>query len=160
MQGGRDVVADIVDLILTDHARIRKLCAELQDGIADGASATPDRLGQVWAELADLLERHAEAEEEICFPALFGRADGGAREAARAADTDISEAVGEARLHPAGSRLWRLAVAAASTAALEHVTYLDSSVLGRFARQSPAHTRQALGRQWLAFVTARAEGDT
>jgi hypothetical protein len=143
-------MTDIVDLIRADHERIRALSARLSDGGSDSSS-------QLWASLADLLELHLDAEEEICFLALFGRGANEARELARAVDDEIREAVREARLHPAGSRPWRLAVDAACRAAADHVGDLESGALARFGRQAPPQAREALGRQWQAFVSGRED---
>jgi Hemerythrin HHE cation binding domain len=153
-------MADIVELIVADHARIRKLLADIEatlGGTDDSNSRAelPDR----WQTVAALLEVHADAAEEIGFPALFGRATTTARENARAAHDDIREAVGETRLYPAGSRSWRLAVAAARAAAMDHIHDLESGALARFRRDASVQAREALGHQWMAFVAACAADD-
>jgi hypothetical protein len=153
-------MADIVELILADHARIRKLLADIESapGVADVTNyraELPDR----WEALAALLEVHADAADEIGFPALFGRAMTVARDNARATHDDIREAVGETRLYPAGSRSWRLAVFAARAAAMDHIHDLESGALVRFRRDASVQTREALGRQWMAFVAACVSDD-
>jgi hypothetical protein len=111
-----------------------------------------------WEMLAALLEMHADAAEEIGFPALFGRAATAARDNARATHDDLREAVREARLHPAGSRAWRLAVLAARAAAIEHIDDLESGALARFRRDASIPVREGLARQWLAFVAISTDG--
>jgi len=153
-------MADIIELILADHARIRRLLADIESapGAADDANSRaelPDR----WETVAALLEVHADAAEEIGFPALFGRAMSAARDNARATHGDIREAVGETRLYPVGSRSWRLAVAAARAAAMDHIHDLESGALARFRRDASAQAREALGHQWMAFVAACVADD-
>jgi hypothetical protein len=68
-------VADIVELLLADHALIRTLLAEVETALAqpDDIDSRAELLCR-WETLAALLEMHADAVEEIGFPALFGRA--------------------------------------------------------------------------------------
>jgi len=148
-------MADIVELILADHGRIRMLLAAVETALAqaDGTDSRAELPGR-WETLAALLGVHADAAEEIGFPALFGRAATLERDNARATDDDIREAVGETRLHPVSSRSWQLAVLAACAAARDHVHDLESGALARFGRDAPRPTRDVLGRQWTAFVAA------
>jgi Hemerythrin HHE cation binding domain len=97
-------VADIVELILADHGRIRRLLAELGATWqrADGTGPGP-ALPYLWETLAALLEAHLGTAEEIGFLALFDQAATTERNSARGTHDDIREALGEARLHPAGS---------------------------------------------------------
>jgi Hemerythrin HHE cation binding domain len=154
-------MADIIELILADHARIRRLLADFEAILAqaDNTDWRADLRGQ-WETLAALLEVHADATEEIGFPAVFGRAATVGRANARATHDDIREAVGETRLYPAGSRSWRLAALAACAAAMDHIQDLESGALARFRHDAPMQTREALGRQWMAFVAARVASDT
>lgn len=140
---------DIVDLILADHARIRRLFAEL-DRAGREEEALPG-LGAVWADLAGLLEAHAAATREICFLTLASDAvdDSGSADL-----DDVIEAVAEARLQPAGSRLWWRAVRAARAAETAHDD--TEPVLDALRRQLTREQREVLGRQWEAFVAARA----
>jgi hypothetical protein len=153
-------VADIVELLLADHALIRTLLAEVETALGqpDDTDSPAELLWQ-WETLAALLEMHADAVEEIGFPALFGRAASVARGNARATHGHLREAVREARLYPAGSRAWRLAVLAARAAAIEHIDDLESGALARFPRDASMPVREALGRQWLAVVAASIDGD-
>jgi Hemerythrin HHE cation binding domain len=153
-------MADIIELILADHMRMRRLLAEMETalGRADDNGSRAEMPAR-WETLAELLEVHAAAIEEIGFLPLFGRTATPARDNARATDDDILEAVRETRLYPAGSRSWQLAVLAACAAAADHINDLESGALARFRRDAPIPVRDALGRQWMAFVAANASRD-
>lgn len=144
-------MADIVTLVLEDHARMRRMFAELDD-VCGGTV----RLRRLWHELAWLLTAHVGAAEEICCLPFLADEPGGAaaiREIAASHD-DIREAVAEARLRPAGSHGWWMAVRAARAAADQHIDVIESGPLPRFRRRTPEQVRALLGRQWLAFTTA------
>ena len=67
-------MADIVEVILADHKRIRRMLGALDDAASYGEDPCAGwMLAPVWCWLADLLELHAEAEEEICYLALSGQ---------------------------------------------------------------------------------------
>jgi hypothetical protein len=67
-------MADIIEVILADHKRIRRMLGALDDAARYGEDPCAGwMLAPVWCRLADLLELHAEAEEEICYLALFGQ---------------------------------------------------------------------------------------
>jgi hypothetical protein len=148
-------MADVVDLIVADHVRIREMFAGLDRLLAD-----PDPAGTLlspfpaWEALAALMGSHLAAEEEICRLVVPGRSPAAGQAAAAA--FDIREAVSEARLHAPGSPLWRLAVRAARTAADRHITGLEAGALARFRRRLSPHDRHLLACQWQEFVTARA----
>lgn len=148
-------MADIVELILADHARIRRLLAEVETALrkADHTGSRAE-LPERWQVLATLLEMHADAAEEIGMPALFGPTATTARDNAKATHDDIRETIGETRLHPAGSTSWQLGVLAACAAARDHIRDLESGALARFRRNTSMPVRETLGRQWTAFVAA------
>ncbi|MBV9450513.1 MAG: hemerythrin domain-containing protein [Streptosporangiaceae bacterium] len=148
-------MADIVTLVMADHARIRRLFAELET-----ARDSPSRLPIVWTELAGCLEAHLDASEEITYLPLFADSTTGDEDRRQLADqdADIREAVAEARLQPAGSRLWWLVVSAAQTAVDRRIDAIESVPLRRFRQQAPEHAREALGRQWIRFMAA-LDGD-
>ena len=67
-------MAGIIEVILADHKRIRRPLRALDDAAHYGEDPNAGwMLAPVWCRLADLLELHAEAEEEICYLALFGQ---------------------------------------------------------------------------------------
>jgi hypothetical protein len=79
------------------------------------------------------------------------------RAAELAADQrDIKEALAEARIRPAGSALWWLAVRAVLATAISHVDAVESGPLAVFRWEASPQIREVLGGRWVAFVTARA----
>ena len=153
-------MADIVELLLADHALIRRLLAGVETALgqpddADSGTELPGR----WQTLAALLEMHAEAAEEIGFPALFGRTATVARDNARATHGDLREAVGEARLcqlvfAPGGWPSSRPALRLSSTSMTWNpARWPDSSAMHD---AGPGN----LGRQRVAFVVASTACDT
>jgi Hemerythrin HHE cation binding domain len=95
-------MADIIELILADHARIRRLLAEIETILAptDGTDWRAELPGR-WEMLAALLEVHADAAEEIGFPVLFGRVATLAWDNAKATHGDIRRRYARTRLYPA-----------------------------------------------------------
>lgn len=151
-------VADIVALILADHARMRGLFAAL-DGAAgrEEHPGTPGMLSQAWARLTGLLELHTAAEEKICYPALFGCRQHTSAElnAAIADHNEIREAVHEARLLDAGSEAWWRTATAVHRTTSDHLASEEQGVLADFRRHGPPALRDALGRQWATLTTVR-----
>ncbi len=156
-------MTDVTELIIGDHERIRRLLTVLDDGaryLAGDGRACPDwMLPAIWARLATLLTLHADAEQEICFLAMYrGRRDG-IREFTEAVAllNDVREAVAEARLFRPGDPAWWRAVEAARRSICDHIfaTEAGAGVLADFRSRSGAELRRELGRQWIAFVAAR-----
>jgi hypothetical protein len=157
-------VTDIVDLIMDDHARIRRLFAALdsaaryRESTADIGKHTPGQrmLNEAWARLARSLELHTEAEEEICYPHVPAAREPTPALAECCADhRDIREALADARLREPGSRAWWRAVAAARTACGRHFPAEEQNVLAPFHRCSPPELRKDLARRWRTFILAR-----
>lgn len=151
-------MADVVELILADHDRIRRLLSALDDT----ARPSEDTVGNwpldpVWRRLAGLTELHAEAEEEICHLAMFGQSQGAAeqRHEGVADHDDMREAIAEARLHPGGSALWWLAVSAARRGITRHIAREERGMLAAFGARATAQLRDQLARQWIVFIGAR-----
>lgn len=151
-------VPDIIEVILADHRRIQRLLAALRDTARyGGGPEAACSLGQVWHRLAELLAHHAEAEQEIWYPALFGqgRERDAELDAAIADHDDIREALREAVLHPVGSACWWRAAAAANQLTTGHLACEERGLLTDFTRQATPELRRELGRQWTVFTTAR-----
>lgn len=140
---------DIVALIGDEHARIRRLFADLAQ-----AQGQASRREALWRELAALLLAYLDAAEEICYPALFSGAPGErlAVRALHADNGDIRDAAADTLLREAGSPGWWLAVRAARTAADRHIACVESRLLPAFRQRLPGHTRRALGGQWRRFM--------
>jgi hypothetical protein len=157
-------MADIIDMILSDHHRIRRLTARLARAHRYPPQFCPScTVAGLWGQLADLLEVHTRAEEEICCLPMFdsGQTGTGQLDDTLADHADIREAADEARLQPPGSALWWLAVNSALSACTDHLNREENGVLAAFANRADPALRQAMGRQWSAFRTAwmpRADG--
>ena len=151
-------VPDIIEVILADHRRIQRLLAALRETARyGGGPEAACSLAHLWHRLADLLGHHAEAEQEIWYPALFGQ--GRERDAeldeAVADHDDIRETLQEAVLHPVGSPCWCRAVAAASRLTTGHLAGEERGLLTAFVRHATPELRRELGRQWTVFTSAR-----
>ena len=151
-------MTDIIELVLDDHRRIRQLRQALRDTACDGPRAGPgEALAEVWDSLAGLIELHLSAEQEICWLPMCGTGPPGREQlaAAAAAAADIMAAIGEARLQPAGSPCWWLAVNDALAACAAQFGREEDGILPGFARRADWPARERLGRQWLAYTEAR-----
>ena len=147
--------ADVIELILADHRRIRRLREALHDTVRLGGEPGPAWvLAHVWQRLAGLLEVHTRAEEEICFLPMSGPGPEAARRKrdAVADHEDIRAAVSEASLQPVGSAAWWRAAGAALAASAEHFEREERGVLA--CCSLTPDQRLELGRQWTAFVAA------
>jgi Hemerythrin HHE cation binding domain len=147
---------DIIELIMADHRRIRRLCQALDDAARQAGGPAPGwMLAHTWQRLASVLQAHAWAQEEICYLPMFGSGPQAARRrrAAGGDHDDIREAISEASLQPVGSSLWWQAVRAALAATARHLGREEHAVVegltGLTMRQ-----RRELGRQWSAFIAA------
>jgi hypothetical protein len=153
-------ISEIGELIVTEHARILRLFRALDDLARRSDPAVARlRLTQVWTRLANLLEVHTRAEEEICFPLVLGS---GARsldlvETATADHDDIREAVAEARLLEVGAVRWWQLISAIHTACIEHFAREERGPLARFCRSLPPATSKLLVRQWAAFAAGQTD---
>jgi hypothetical protein len=164
-------MTDVTELIIGDHERIRRLLTVLDDGARYGAGdgrMCPDwLLPAIWSRLASLLILHADAEQEICFVAMYGGHRNGCREFAEAVALldDVRAAVAEARLFRPGDPAWWRAAEAARRSICDHIFATETGALAGFRSRTRAGLRRELGRQWAAFVAARrrdgeAEGYT
>jgi hypothetical protein len=116
---------DITQLILDDHHEQRRQFAVLEQIDASDART----LGAIWARLAAFLEIHAEAEEQIFYPALLrvGEGAGGKPDAQDETEhairdhNKIRDAVAAVKKHSVGSAGWFAAVAAANKENGDHM---------------------------------------
>ena len=92
-------MADIIELIYEDHQWLRTHFFLLDD-----ATEVPD-LTAIWEPLATRLDTHADAEENVFYPALLAHGDAGNPEDetddAIGDHNSIRDAVAESRKHPA-----------------------------------------------------------
>jgi hypothetical protein len=145
-------MADITSLILDDHDRFRRGFAALDDLIE------PDDLANAWQPLADLLDVHAAAEEEIFYPYLIPRGTDAEEETLDAVGdhNDIRDGVRDAARHPVGSADWHAAVHRARMANSEHMAEEEDGALADFRRHAEPGLREELGRRFLAFKEEHA----
>jgi hypothetical protein len=145
---------DITDLILEHHEWFRRRFVELDDL----RSASPDDVGALsrsWQPLADLLDVHAVAEEEIFYPELLREGDSGAPDETIDAigdHNDIRDAVRDAERAPVAGEAWWAAVARAREANDEHMAEEERDALADFRRNAAAELRDTLGRRFRRFV--------
>jgi hypothetical protein len=153
---------DITQLILDDHYEQRRLFAMLEQ-IDRTDTGT---LTAVWARLAAFLDLHAEAEEQLFYPALLhlGRGVGGAHtpdeetEDAIHDHNDIRDAVAKVAEHAVGSDGWYAAVAAANKANGDHMAEEEREGLTDFRRHVSLQTRHDLAVAFAAFEAAHVTG--
>jgi hypothetical protein len=140
-------MADITSLILDDHDWFRRQFARLDD-LTDAGE-----LAKVWQPLADLLDVHARAEEEVFYPHLLRRGEDAEEETLDAIGdhNDIRDGVHEAALHPVGSTAWFAAVHQARMANSEHMAEEEDEGLSDFRRHADPGLREELGRRFVEF---------
>jgi hypothetical protein len=149
--------ADVIELILADHRRIRRLCEALEDAARwSGETGRDWMLADIWQRLASLLEAHARAEEEVCYLPMVWCDPGTAssRRASIADHDEIREAISEAFLQHTGSRLWYGAVRAVLETTAEHLDLEERTLLTDCLPRLTMSRRRELGRQWSAFIAA------
>jgi hypothetical protein len=143
---------DITELILNDHHQQRIAFAVLDD--VDPADT--ERLGAIWGDLADFLEVHAAAEEEVFYPELLKIADPDGEETKDAVSdhNDIRDAVAEAARHEVGTDAWWEAVGKARAANTEHMGEEEDEGLADFRKHASLETRNTLAIAFEAAKTA------
>ena len=153
---------DITQLILDDHHEQRRLFAILEQ--VDRSDT--ETLGAIWGRLAAFLDLHAEAEEQIFYPALL-RVGIQARRAGTAEDetldaigdhNDIRDAARAAADHPAGSDAWYAAVAAANAANGDHMAEEEREGLTDFRRLASLQLRHDLAVRFAAYEARHYAG--
>lgn len=158
--------ADIADLIMADHRRIRRLRDAVYDaGRSAGHSGLEWMPGHVWQRFTGLLVAHFEAEEGVCYrtvvaPGADGRQAAGPQREAIADHDDIREAVREASQLRPGSAPWWRTVTAVLSASTEHLDREESGILAASLPRLTLNQRRMLGHQWLAFTASSARQPT
>ncbi|WP_039826518.1 hemerythrin domain-containing protein [Nocardia testacea] len=153
---------DITQLILDDHHEQRRLFAILEE-IDRRETAV---LSAVWARLAAFLELHAQAEEEIFYPALLQVGVAARRAAGVEAETidavhdhnEIRDAVAEVARHRVGTDDWYAAVAAANTANSDHMAEEEREGLTDFRRLAGLSHRHRLAVAFAAYEARNYAG--
>jgi hypothetical protein len=142
---------DITDLILDEHDLLRRRFAELDE--RRSADAGGDQLERLWRPVADLLERHATAEEQTFYPRLLKRGENAEDETEDAISdhNKIREAVRRAEQAPVGTDDWWAAVLDARASNSDHMAEEEREALPDFRGSVDLETREELGSRWLAF---------
>jgi hypothetical protein len=154
-------ISEIGELIFAEHARILRLFGALDGLVRRGEpAATRLALDQIWKRLASLLEVHCRAEEEVCFPLVFGSGAPalGFVEEATADHDDLREVVAEARLLEVGSSRWWHVIAALRAVCIRHFASEERGPLAQVCGSAPPETSKALVRRWTAFAAAHVDG--
>jgi hypothetical protein len=150
------VMADIIGLIYEDHDWLRRHFFLLDD------AKSKRELGDVWESIATRLDTHAQAEEEIFYPALLklGHAGDPKDETDDAVDDHnaIRDAVRKARDLTVGTKAWFEAVGEARTENGEHLDEEEREALPDFIKSSTLEQRHELAMRWSAFYAAHQVG--
>ncbi len=152
---------DIIELMLSDHRRIRDQGQVLREmACRETGAESGGALAGAWDRLAGLIELHLCAEREISWLPMCGTGPRGREQiaVATAAAADVREAISAARLQPPASPAWWPAVNDALSACIARLGQEEEVILADFARHADQRARERLGRQWLAFTaTLRLE---
>ncbi len=146
---------DICDLILDEHETFRRRFAEL-----DEHREEPETLKRLWDPLAELLERHAAAEETIFYPELLARGQRAEDETDDAIDdhNDIRDAVRDAASTEPGSDAWWEAVSKAREENSDHMGEEERGALADFRAHAPEDVREEIGNRWVDYNQKHAGG--
>ncbi len=152
---------DITQLILDDHHEQRRLFS-----IIEQLDGDPAALSAVWARLAAFLELHAEAEEEIFYPALLQVGLRAGTAAAAEDETldaihdhnDIRDAIAAVAGHETGTPGWRNAIAAVNVANGDHMAEEEREGLTDFRREAGLQLRHDLAVTFAAFEARNYQG--
>ena len=142
---------DITDLILDEHEDFRRRFVELWDLRPSGDTGA---IAAAWQPLADLLEVHASAEEEIFYPVLLKKGNDEAPEEANDAIGDhneIRDAIRAASGLETRSDAWWQAVLECRKANDAHLAEEERDVIPDFREHSDEALRSRLGAQWVAI---------
>ncbi len=147
-------VPDICDLILDDHELFRRRFAELDDERRSDATV----VGTLWRPLAEDLERHASAEENVFYPAVLERLDDGEHEAHHAIrdHNKIRDALRRVAAAKVGSDAWWEAVRSANEENSDHMSEEERGPLSDFRQDADTDFRKDLGSRFVAFSTEHA----
>ncbi|MGW4325075.1 hemerythrin domain-containing protein [Nocardia sp. NPDC004573] len=153
---------DITELILDDHHEQRRLFAILEQ--IDPAQT--DVLSAIWDRLAAFLELHAQAEEEIFYPALLQAGIAAHRAGGVESETldaihdhnEIRDAIAEVARHQVGTDAWYAAVAAANAANSDHMAEEEREGLTDFRRLTGLARRHQLAVAFAAYEARNFAG--
>jgi len=143
--------SDITDLMLIEHSEFRQRFAGLWVMRSEGDFAAR---AVAWRVLANLLEVHARAEEEILYPVLLKR---GSEEAAGETldaigdHNEIRDAIALASRVASGTDFWWAAVQECRRVNDEHLAEEERDVIPDVRLHTDAALRSDLGARWQEF---------
>lgn len=144
---------EVTALVLSEHEAFRRAFADLEHAEDPGAA---------WRQVADRLEVHAVAEEQLFYPELARAAADGEAETVTAVreHNDIRHAVRAVDALEAGADDWWVAVRAAQEVNAEHMAEEEREFIPDFRAGVDEQHREVLGMRWLQFHDDhdRAEG--
>lgn len=135
---------EITALVLSEHEAFRRAFADLEHA---------DDVGAAWQSLADRLEVHAVAEEQLFYPELANAAADGEEEAVTAVreHNDIRHAVRDVEAHESGADDWWETVRTAQQVNAEHMAEEEREFIPDFRDSVDEQRRDDLGMRWLEF---------
>ena len=146
-------MTDVTRLVLLDHETLRRHFADLDDAQASGQLSA---VTAAWKPLADLLDLHAETEEQVFYPELLAVGTHAEDETEDAIDdhNKIRDAVRDAASREPGSAEWWEAVGRARTENSKHIAEEERGALSDLRLNADANRREELGLRWLEFRAA------
>ncbi len=153
---------DITQLILDDHHEQRRLFSILEQ-IAPTDTKT---LAAIWGRLSAFLEIHAEAEEQLFYPALLRVGEGAGGKADAEDETEhairdhnkIRDAVAGVAAHRVGSSAWYAAVAKANKENGDHMAEEEREGVTDFRLTAALQLRHDLAVRFAAFEAIHFAG--
>lgn len=141
---------DITRLVLLDHETLRRQFADLDDAQASGELSA---IKAAWKPLAELLDLHAETEEQVFYPQLLKVGDHAEDETEDAIDdhNKIRDAVRDAAEREPASDEWWEAVGRARTENSKHIGEEEREALSDFRLNADPAILDELGRRWLEY---------
>ena len=134
---------EVTALVLSEHEAFRRAFADLEQA---------DDVGAAWEQLADRLEVHAVAEEELFYPELAEAVEDGPDEAVTAVreHNEIRHAVRAVTGTP-GADDWWDAVRHAQEVNAAHMAEEEREFIPDFRDGVDDERREELGMRWLQF---------
>jgi len=144
---------DVTEVILRDHEWFRRQFIALFD--LRGGTTDVAAVQALWQPLADRLDVHAAAEEEIFYPHLLARGEDDPEEETLDAigdHNDIRDGVHDAARHPVAGEEWWAAVLATREANDEHMAEEERDGIADFRQHADPGLRERLGGELEAYL--------